>query len=195
MRTVPLALATLVAYGSVVLAGEFSSTYTNIDFQKTCKILEEIEEGESISMLCEGYQDYDIHFAEGDLRHAVRFGFLPDNDNVWQSFGQWNNIGETVEWRLHDTKPVASILRWFITNMDDNGSTDPARRGQVLVISRVGQPKDKQACIIGYVDALANKDANEVARKVADDLSKSFRCGTDTPRYHGTRGSLSGDPS
>ena len=36
-------------------------------------------------------------------------------------------------------------------------------------------------CQIGYVDARANPDANELARKIADEHAKGFQCGKDKP--------------
>lgn len=196
MRKVLLAATTVVAFSGSAIAGENTSTYTKINFKKSCKVLEESEEGASVTMLCQGLDDYDIHFAEGDLRHAVRFGHIDKSDGtIWQSFGQWNRIGETVEWRLKQGKPVATVLRWFIENIDNQGSADPARVGQVLVISRVAGKDDAKACVAGYVDALANPDANEIARQVADAIAPDFACGSDKPAYHGNRGSLSGDPT
>lgn len=196
MRTLLLTACTLVALALPVHAGQMTSAYTKLDFKKTCKVLEEIEEGGSVSMLCDGYQDYPVHFAEGDLRHSVQFGHVDTGaDSIWQSFAQWNRVSGTIEWRLQDGRPVAAILRWFIENTDDAGSADPTRTGQVLVVSRVGQQADMGACVVGYVDALANRDANVLARDVADTLAPDFVCGTDRPEFHGTRGRLSGDPS
>ena len=196
MRTLFLTACTLVALALPVHAGQMTSAYTKLDFKETCKVLEEIEEGGSVSMLCDGYQDYPVHFAEGDLRHSVQFGHVATGENgIWQSFAQWNRVSETIEWRLQDARPIAAILRWFIENTDDAGSADPTRVGQVLVVSRVGQQADKGACVVGYVDALANRDANVLARDVADSLAQDFVCSTDRPEFHGTRGRLSGDPS
>lgn len=196
MRTLLLTACTLVALAVPVQAGQMTSTYTSLDFKKTCKILEEVEEGGSVTMLCDGYQGYPVHFAEGDLRHSVQFGHVETGgNNIWQSFAQWNRVSETIEWRLQDGRPVAAILRWFIENIDDAGSADPTRVGQVLVVSRVGQETDEGACVVGYIDALANRDANALARDVADSLATDFVCGTDRPEFHGTRGRLSGDPS
>lgn len=196
MKKYILALSTLVVFSIFANAADITSTYTKIDFQKTCTVLKEIEEGGSITMLCAGLDEYDVHFAEGDLRHSVQFGHIDKNTRtIWQSFGQWNRIGDTVEWRIKQGKPIATVLRWFIENTDDQGSADPARVGQVLVISRVGQANDRQACVAGYVDALANSGANELARHVADTIAPNFTCGTDKPEYHGKRGALSGNPS
>ncbi len=34
-------------------------------------------------------------------------------------------------------------------------------------------------CHVGYVDARANPDANELARKIADEHARAFKCGKD----------------
>ena len=34
-------------------------------------------------------------------------------------------------------------------------------------------------CHVGYVDARANPDANELARKIADENARTFKCGKD----------------
>ena len=196
MRTRLLTACTLVALALPAHAGDMTSAYTKLDFKKTCKIIEEIEEGGSVSLLFEGYNDYAIHFAEGDLRHSVQFGHVDASETgIWQSFTQWNRVSDTIEWRLHDAVPVAAILRWFIENTDDAGAADPNRVGQVLVVSRVAQEAGRQACVVAYVDALANRNANQLARDLADSLAATFTCGTDRAEFHGQRGRLSGDPS
>jgi hypothetical protein len=40
-------------------------------------------------------------------------------------------------------------------------------------------------CHIAYIDALANPDANELARKTADAKAKDFDCETGEPEYVG----------
>lgn len=195
MRLPLLTACTLVALAAPVLAGDMTSVYTRLDFEQGCQTVKRVDEGESVSLLCRGYKDYPVHFAEGDLRHAVQFGFVePDRQRVWQSFAQWNHISNTIEWRLKEGKPVAAILRWFIENTDAAGSADPARLGQVLVVSRVGQKSDPQACVVGYIDALANRHANELARELADSHAAGFSCGSGRPAFHGLRGKLSGNP-
>ena len=48
--------------------------------------------------------------------------------------------------------------------------------------------------MVGYVDALVNKDANVMARMIADTLAEQFECGVDQAVYHGETGRLSGPP-
>jgi hypothetical protein len=58
-------------------------------------------------------------------------------------------------------------------------------RGQVLVITRLDPGG---VCHVGFVDGRANPDANELARKVADETAREFRCGKDTPDSFGKTG-------
>jgi hypothetical protein len=180
-------------------AGAAESVYTDIDIQK-CKTLAEPapgEEGDFIVSLCGGYKDYGVLFKEGDMRQTTFFGFLDQKiiDDAFTSFGPFNHIGSKVEWRIgSDGKPLAAILRYHIENANEvTGVPDTAHEGQVLVISRVGQPDDRVGCVIGYVDALANKDANVLARKIADAMAPGFACGTDSPEFHGIKGDKAGE--
>lgn len=182
--------------GAASADGAVSSSYTKLDIRKGCEQTSSNEVGGSY--LCAGFADYPVHFAEGDLRQSVFFGHVGGwhAERAWESFGQFNYVNETIEWRLKDGKPFATILRWFVENINpDTGAPDDAHRGQVLVVSRVAQPDDGDGCVVGYVDALANGDANTLARQVADTLAEGFACRTDEPQFHGARGPLSGDPT
>ncbi|PII38302.1 signal peptide protein [Sinorhizobium meliloti CCBAU 01290] len=157
------------------------SAYTDASRDK-CRLLREWE-GASSQMLCPGI---------GDFGHA-RQSYL---ENGFESFGPFNHAETTVEWRLDaNGKPVAAILRWIIENPDpQTDRSTKAFEGQVLVISKVAQKEDGDGCVIGYVDALANADANTLARRIADERTASFRCGTDQASYHGNRGEKAGEP-
>jgi hypothetical protein len=58
----------------------------------------------------------------------------------------------------------------------------------------VGQPGYGDACVVGYVDARKNGDANELARSVADMFAESFVCRVNGPMFHGDRGPLADEP-
>lgn len=176
--------------GSVSAA---QSVYSKIDFDACISQSADPQGGQ---LQCAGYGGYPVVFKEGDLRQAVQFGHVAQGD-VFESFGAFNRINDTIEWRLDANGfPVAAILRWFLENPDPKtGSPSPQSTGQVLVISRVGQPGDAHSCVVGYVDALANSNANVIARTVADTLAEHFVCGGGTPVFHGDRGPLATDPS
>ncbi|OCP11051.1 MULTISPECIES: hypothetical protein [unclassified Ensifer] len=184
-RVALLAMALLSA--GPAIANE--SVYTDIGRDK-CKTIAE-EEGMYALMTCPGHADYPVRFKEADIRQSVSFGHLNQrySDDAFESFIPFNHAGTTVEWRVaKGGAPVATILRWFIENTDASGASVPALQGQVLVISRVAEKDDGKGCVAGYVDALANPDPNALARKVADEVAPTFRCGIDKPAYHGTRG-------
>ena len=170
-----------------------SNTYSKIDFDKTCTIISEYEQG--LTARCAGYTGYPVIFSEGDLRQMVRFGHLAKLDGQWESFGQFNRANDTIEWRLKDKKPYAAILRYFIENSDDNGEYKKAFEGQVLVVSTVGTYEKPASCVVGYVDARANKNANKLSQELADTKAESFICGKDKPGFFGKRGKYSGSPS
>ena len=177
-------------------AAENRSDYTKIE-DDGCRLVAEYEAG--ATSVCEGLAGIWFEINDGDARVSVTFGIDPDNrpeQRRFESFERFNNINDVIEWRHRDDiadggRPFAAILRWLISFSDDGGAT--YKTGQVLVVSRVGGAQ-APGCVVGYVDALVNKEANVMARQVADTLAAGFRCGVDEPAYHGKTGRLSGRP-
>lgn len=184
-------LAMALYAGLTAAASAAESVYTDVVLGKCKAIVEPNPDepgGEFIITLCPGLKDYKVLFKEGDLRQSLHYGFLSKAivDGAWDSFGQFNYMNPKIEWRVDDSGvPYAAIQRFFIGEADN--------LGQVLRVSRVGQPDDEQGCPVGYVDALANKNANDLARELADTIAVSFQCGKDWAKYHGTRGPKAGD--
>jgi hypothetical protein len=190
------ALTALIATTIAALAND--SAYTTIpDDIGTCETLSVDDEVGGGSWRCPGYKDYAVTLAEGDLRMSVAYGELNTrSQEAWQSFGIFNSIGRTVEWRLDATgTPFATILRWKTDGIDGDGNMNEALGGQVLVVSKVGQPGTGEACVIGYVDARANGNANELARSAADQHGVSFECASDQAAWYGVRGPFAPEPS
>lgn len=183
--TTALAFAFLGPTGPA-LANE--SVYTDLNLDR-CQTIAADEMG--ASMKCKGYKDYPIYFAEGDLRQSVLYGPVRAEliEGAFESFEPFNHVNTKVEWRLDASgKPFAAILRWFIENIGDTGMPTKEAEGQVLVISRVAQPQDGLSCVVGYVDALSNSNANELARQVADSDAHDFACGVQEGMWIGKRG-------
>ena len=197
---VPAALALFLAAAWLpALAAESVYTDTKLD---TCETLlkpsEEDADMGNAAMKCPGYKGYAFYFNEYDVRQSTYFGYLSREilDGAGETFEVFNHIGGKIEWRL-DGKgiPRATILRYTLENVDPRTSDpDPSLYGQVLVVSRVGQPEDMTGCVTAYVDALANRDANEMAREVADTVTDEFTCRVDVPKFHGERGPLTSEP-
>lgn len=137
---------------------------------------------------CHGVDGTPFLITEGDLRMSVTFGGVgPGSQPPFQSFQSFNSLGELIEWRMEGGAAVATILRWHI----DPG--DGSKPGQVLVVSKVGKGQTP-GCVVAYVDALANPDANELAREAADRIVPGIDCASHVPSYYGVRGPHSGEP-
>jgi hypothetical protein len=52
------------------------------------------------------------------------------------------------------------------------------------VVTRLGPGG---VCHVGYVNARANPDANELARELADEKARTFKCGVDRAESAGNR--------
>src|SRR5262249_20354133 len=75
-----------------------------------------------------------------------------------------NGIGPgRIEWRVarqpgRRSQPFAAIVRWSTLLVDERGVAGRSAKGRVVVVTRLGPGG---VCHIGYVDALANANANE----------------------------------
>lgn len=194
MRPTTLIPATAAAVFMAFCAHANESTYTERNLDR-CKVLSQTDEGPSVSMKCGGYKDLPVYFKEGDLRQSQSYGPVSPLwlEEAYETFGPFNHSNATIEWRL-DTAgtPFATILRWFVADPESDGGE--TRYGQVLVVSTVATPANPTSCVVGYVDALENKEANTLARAVADGEAPDFACGLNEPQWHGKRGRLAADP-
>ena len=193
LRSPSLIVSFLVCLAAIPAAEAAESVYTDLKLDQCKALLEPNPDepgGDSMSSLCAGHGKYQVLFKEGDLRQSIHYGFLKQTivDNAFESFGQFNYMNPKIEWRVDASgKPYAAIQRFFMGDTKEN-------TGQVLTISRVGQPGEEEGCPVGYVDALANPDPNALARQVADTIAATFACGKQAPQYYGVRGTKAGDP-
>jgi hypothetical protein len=146
--------------------------------------------------MCPGLPGYDIYLSEGDLRQMIAYG---DNARqqraATQTLAPFNSVFKgrsdrtIVMWRGQMQAgrfvPYASIIRYF-TDEGDSGQ-GPGKHGQVLIVSKVGPSNGTEACHVAYIDALANKSANALAVKAADELAPTYDCRKE-PTVVGLRG-------
>jgi hypothetical protein len=172
-------------------------TYTKFN-AKQCKHEKGTEVEDYGSWRCPGYQKLPIWLSAGDQRMYVSYGNWKGKDSIAsaQTFGAFNDVYEgTVEWRIEKSangtqRPFATILRWnIITAADQERATGPIKSsGRVLVVTRLGPGG---VCHVGYVDAKANPNANELARQLADEYARTFKCGKDNRIVLGKTGDVS----
>lgn len=178
-------------------AADIASAYSDIDLDKTCKFDPSADDaGDSACAWCTGLGGAAVRFCEGDLRQSIEYGPVDAQSNHWASFGQFNHMAPRIEWRTQGGKPFAAIQRRFIENENPaTGTPDKAHEGQVLVVSTVATADNPVSCFVAFVDARANRNANELARQAADELARGWTCGSDEPPYLGERGPFAGEPS
>ena len=184
-------LTALIASGliALLLAGSMNanaqpaqSRYVKFDLDK-CTVVERDEESASVIQYCKDTTGFAFYVSDGDLRFFLGYG---PNGREQRSFRQtlppFNSINDTLELRSWTgaEKPHATILRYFT----DSGLGDGSPKGQVLVVTKL---EGDEACHMAYVDALANSNANELARQAADS-GADFNCATDEPRVVGKSG-------
>ena len=202
LRAAILALPAFALVGLVAPAQAASSIYTSAATDRGCENLVPPEKEDAdmgnVSLKCPGYKDYPFYFSEYDVRQSTYFGYLGKEilDSAGETFAVFNHIGDKIEWRLDDHGvPRATILRYTMENMNpETYEPDKKLYGQILVVSRVGQPDDTKGCVTAYIDALENKDANEMARRLADEQASNFKCGQEKPVFHGKVGKRVSEP-
>jgi hypothetical protein len=169
MRLSFILAATAAALTTPALAQLNTSTYTDVNLD-ACTVVSSDDMGSTWT--CPGYKGIPVMIAEGDLRFFVSYGLdSSDEKAATQTLPPFNNLGPKIEWRLGkatgELKPFATILRYFVQRQEGED------QGQILVVTKVEQGA---TCHVAYIDALANPDANELARKTADDLAPNFDC-------------------
>jgi hypothetical protein len=142
---------------------------------------------------CKGYGGIAVVMSEGDIRVHVSFGPRALREPAAsETLGAPNGEGTSIEWRIareRDGKrrPFATIMHWTTRVMVDASKDDEEGtvRGEVLVVTRLGPGG---VCHVGYVDGRQNPNADDLAREIADQHARSFRCGKDRPIVLGDKG-------
>ena len=135
---------------------------------------------------CRGYGHLRVFVSAGDQRTYISYGRQAANEPAArQTLAAFNGEGDTIEWRAvrgkdGKLKPFATIVRFSVTK----SAEEPPVKGAVLVVTRLGKP----VCRVGYVDALANPDAEALARRIADEHARMFQCQGSKPIFLGEKG-------
>jgi hypothetical protein len=144
---------------------------------------------DSTTRVCPGKAGMVVLVSEDDLRETVSVGrsraaaAREPAAQAW--FGPFNSSTTTVEWRASGGKPFAIIQRWHIADTSDEDKNGRPTAKPMLAVTRL---PPGPVCHVAYVDVKANPDANELARKAADETARGFRCGKDTVKVIGGSG-------
>ncbi len=181
----PLSILFLASAMGLAHSAEIESAYTEFDIEKDCAQFSgppADEPADWANFVCPGWRGYPVLVYYGDLRESLFYGFPPAGDIApeWESFSAFNKTGPTIEWRILKDEirqvPLTTIHRWFVSQGED-GDKDI----EVLVVEKVGQITEREGCVLGYVVATGNENANEKARRIADEQVFDFACGADQP--------------
>ena len=174
---------------SAASAQTFTSSYTSTA-PKDCRVSSAgTGVDDSTVRSCPGKAGLVVLISEDDLRETVAVGrnraaaAKEPAAGVW--FGPFNSTEHMVEWRAVNGKPFAIIQRWHIA---DNSDEDKAGRPIAKPMLAVTRLPPGQVCHVAYVDAQANPNPNELARKAADELARDFKCGKDEVKVIGETG-------
>ncbi len=152
-------------------AQTFSSSYTSTA-PKGCRV-NGAGNGvdDSAIRVCPGKAGLVVVVSEDDLRETVSVGrnraaaAKEPAARLW--FGPFNSTTTTVEWRGLDGNPFAPIAK------------------PMLAVTRL---PPGAVCHVAYIDVKANANANELARKAADEIARDFKCGKDEVKVIGESG-------
>ncbi len=186
MRLISLSLCTLTFALSMArtpaVSEEISSAYEKLDVRRDCKHKASSVEEDYGSWRCAGYAGVPMWLSAGDQRMYVSFGPKADNEPAAsQTLAPFNDFYKgVVEFRQTGGKPFATIIRWNYKHASEIDKRTAS--GRLLVVTRL---PPGPVCHVGYVDALANRNANELAREIADTKARGFDCGKDKPNIAG----------
>jgi hypothetical protein len=183
--------AWLLAAGACQAAEAIEAVTTPFDVDK-CAHTPGREVEDEGAWRCAGFAGIAVVMTAGDARVYVSYGATASHEPAAaETLAAPNREGKAIEWRLvrgRDGRrmPFATIMRWTTAvPTDDPKIENGVERGEVLVVTRLGPGG---VCHVGYVDGRANPNAEELARQIADERARAFRCGRDKPIVLGRKG-------
>jgi hypothetical protein len=184
-------LSIVLGMTAIASAEGNTSIYSSIA-SKDCRSVSNLKvDGDDYAgeQVCKGPAGLVVLRNEDDLRETISAGYTAaaasKEPAASQGFGPFNSTTATIEWRTGAGKPLAMIQRWHIADNDDPDRSGRPRTKQMLVVTRL---PPGAVCHVAYVDVTANPDANDLARKAADEMARGFDCSKDKVTVVGTAG-------
>jgi hypothetical protein len=195
MRLTRMRVTFAIAFLAALMAAPWANVQTissqySSTAPKHCRMIGKPSELDgSTTRFCPGKAGLSVLISEDDLRETVSVGktraAAADEPAAQVWFEPFNSSLTTVEWRMAAGKPFAIIQRWLIADNADRDEKDRPRDKAMLAVTRL---PPGPVCHVAYVDVVANPDANELARKAADELARGFQCGKDEVKILGASG-------
>jgi len=110
-------------------------------------------------------------------RHPGVAGEAAGEPAAGQGFGQFNSAADTIEWRLAGGKPFAIIQRWFVADADAPEKNGRPQSKQILIVTRL---PPGPVCQVARIEVKGTPNANEAARKAADETARGYLCDNKT---------------
>jgi hypothetical protein len=178
------ALSMLVCTDVVLMPAATAETFTSAYTSTAAK---DCRKGHSFKIdgddyasdrVCPGIGGLVVLWQEDDLRGTISVGRTAKaaaaEPAASQGFGAFNSTTNTIEWRLDGkAKPFAIIQRWHIADADNPAKDGRPGTFQRLVVTRL---PPGPVCHVAYIDVKGNPNANEEARRIADERARGFDC-------------------
>ena len=191
-RIAPAAAALFAAASGLISpasAQTFSSSYTSTA-PKDCRSISKPRDPDGgTSQVCPGKSGLVVVISEDDLRQTVSVGpnrMAASKEPAAEAwFAPFNSTAPTLEWRAVNGKPFAIIQRWLIADNNDLDKGGSPNAKPMLAVTRL---PPGPVCHVAYIDGQANRNANELARRAADEFARDFKCGKDEVKVVGEKG-------
>jgi len=191
-RIAPAAAALFAAASGLISpasAQTFSSSYTSTA-PKDCRSIGKPRDPDGgTTQVCPGKSGLVVVISEDDLRQTVSVGpnrMAASKEPAAEAwFAPFNSTAPTLEWRAVDGKPFAIIQRWLIADNNDLDKGGSPNAKPMLAVTRL---PPGPVCHVAYIDGQANRNANELARRAADEFARDFKCGKDEVKVVGEKG-------
>jgi hypothetical protein len=187
-----LVLAALLGIAAPAEALAAASSYTSIAETHCRKFDRAMIDGYEFAAtrVCEGRGGYKVFVREDDLREVLTVGktlkLAGSEPAAADGYEAFNSYDDAVEWRSGaDGKPYALIVGWSYADNENKDANGRPKSLQLLVVMRL---PPGQVCKVAYIDRAANGNADELARKAADEVAPNFKCRTEKVQILGQRG-------
>ena len=160
--------ACLIGAAPANAAAAADSAYTKFDWERCRKTG---GEDDVVMRRCNGPDGIAVDINSGADAAFVSFGAKGARGET--QLGSFYFPKTTVEWRKASGKPYAAILRY------DIGKSIGGPFKSALVVYKL--EGTASSCIVAIVDG-GKPDANERARKAADEATPKFTCDKDAPQ-------------